>query len=101
MILKFSELAQEDLGDIFAYIHETLANPIAAQDITDGILRVAAQLKDFSELGPSLASLGSRGQSIRYLLASNYLIAYVVLPSHVEIVRILYTHSDYKRILQG
>lgn len=99
MKIQFSALAVRDLDGIFLYILEKLRNPTAAQNTVNGIISLTVHVSDFPKLGAVLSTPNSSNIEIRYMLSGNYLVAYVVEASHIEIVRILYARSDYLRLL--
>lgn len=95
----FSAKAEEDLADIFNYIHRNLDNPVAAQNIVAKILEKVKKLSDFPEMGAHLQRVEAELAGYHYLLADNYLIIYKVADNEVVVLRLLHARSDYMQLL--
>jgi toxin ParE1/3/4 len=100
MKVVFLPAAEQDLGELFAYICNDLQNPIAARNIATKLLRRAQSLAAFPKMGAGLDSVDNRLTGYRYLLVDNYLVVYKVA-DQVSVIRILYARSDYIQLLQG
>ena len=101
MRLQFSSLALQDLDAIFSHINNTLHNPTAARNTIAAIIHTSVRLSDFPRLGAIIKLVNSSNTEVRYIISGSYLIAYVVKPTHIEIVRILYARSDYIKLLDA
>ena len=101
MKLRLLLAAEQDIGKLFLYIRDDLANSIAAQNVAQKILQRIQQLTDFPELGASMTVIDTRLENYRYLIVDNYLIVYRYNRDAIYVIRILYARSDYVRILQG
>jgi plasmid stabilization system protein ParE len=99
--LRLLLAAEQDIEKLFLYIKEDLANPIAAQNIAQKILRRIQQLTNFPELGASMTTIDTRLENYRYLIVDNYLVVYRYDRDALYVVRVLYARSDYVCMLQG
>ena len=52
-------------------------------------------------MGAIIQLANSSNTKIRYIISGSYLIVYVVEPTHIEVVRILYARSDYVKLLDA
>ena len=91
----YSTKALADLDEIFAYISNKLANPIAAETTVNGILDTADMLKEHSEVGKPLYFSEDIFSGYRYLVYKNYLVFYRSNNDTVYIDRVLYGKRDY------
>jgi len=99
--VKISDLAKEDIRDIFIYIRDVLLNPIAAENTTEAILDGISKLDIMPERvakvrDERLAKMGIRGLQIK-----NYTAFFRIKEelSIVDIVRVLYSRRDWQSIL--
>ena len=99
--LYFSEEAQNDLAEIKAYIEEELLNPSAALATVSRIIKSLQILRDYAQAGAPLSSLADTEGDYRFIVSGNYISFYRICGSEVYIDRILYSRSDYLRILFG
>ena len=76
--------AEEDLIDIWLYIAQE--NPSAADRLLDEIEEKFSLLAANPELGPARPNIAD---DCRYFPVGNYLILYRLIPSGVQIVRII------------
>lgn len=100
MKVLLSQVAEQDLGELFSYISNELQNPIAAKNIATKILRRTQSLANFPEMGVGLEDADRRLGGYRYLLIDNYLVIYKIT-DQVSVIRILYARSDYIQLLRG
>ena len=91
----YSPKALSDLDEIFAYISDKLANPVAAESTINGILDTADMLKEHSEIGKPLYFSDDIFSGYRYLIYKNYLVFYRSSNDTAYIDRILYGKRDY------
>lgn len=100
MRVTFSLQALEDLDKISSYIENRLKNPIAAHNTVIKILQRTNLLKNFTDLGKVLEINNDFIKDYRFLNTNNnYLIIYKITGKEVIVVRILYSRSDYKKLL--
>lgn len=99
MKLQFSLLAQQDIDAIFHYISDTLHNHTAASNTLNSIIHVSERISNFPRLGPVIHLVNSSNIEVRYVISGSYLVAYVIEPTHIEVIRVLYARSDYVRLL--
>lgn len=101
MNLSLLHAAEQDIEKLFLYIQDDLANPIAAKNVSQKILKRMQQLTNFPDLGASMVDIDARLVNYRYLIVDNYLVIYRYNKEKIYVVRVLYARSDYVRILQG
>lgn len=101
MRVQFSSLARQDIDGTFSYINNILHNPTAAHNTVAGIINISLRLSEFPKLGTVLPLSNSDNIEIRYIISGNYLIAYMIKPAHLEIIRVLYARSDYLKLLDA
>lgn len=101
-VLKFTELAEDDLISILKYITEILKAPLAAKNLLVEIEDQTKLLKTnpFSYALVFDEYLYSKG--IRSILVKNYNIFYIVKEEEqiVSILRILYARRDWNQLLR-
>lgn len=97
--IHYSELAQQDLDEIFDYISHTLQNPIAAKNTVQGILTEIAELKLHPKSGKKVSLPSGLDSEYRFVMYKNYLAFYRYEENDIYIDRILYGKRDYLRIL--
>jgi len=95
----YSPKALADLDEIFAYISDSLSNPIAAESTINGLLDTADMLKEHSEIGKPLYFSENIFSGYRYLVYKNYLVFYRNSKDTAYVDRILYGKRDYISLL--
>lgn len=98
MKLRYTPEALCDLQEIKRYIKSELHNPTAASRITKAILDGCAQLKQFPEMGVSIAGYET---DLRMLVVESYIALYRIETENVSVGRIINARQDYIRILLG
>ncbi len=99
--LKFAQIAEEDLDEIYSYISTKLFAEMAAVNLMDKIENAIKRLTRF----PFSCSLVSdkllKNRGYRKLIVDNYIVFYLVKEAeqHVIIMRILYGASKYQDVL--
>ena len=71
MILIYTPLARQDLHEIEDYIKNELANPQAAKNTVQRVLKGCSNLKANPKLGLELSSKIGQKTDLRYLIISN------------------------------
>lgn len=99
MKLRYTPEAIFDLQGIRKYIKGTLHNSQAAVRIPKMILDQCAGLKEFPELGVSLAALTGYETDLRMLVCGHFLALYRIDKDAVSVARIINARQDYMRIL--
>ncbi len=99
--LLYSHGALNDLDEIWAYIHNELQKPAAAQRTMSGILNTIEKLRDFSEIGSFLSAITDVESDYRFLVCGKHIAFYRITGTEVHIDRVLYGKRDYMRILFG
>ena len=97
--IHYSELAKQDLDEIYDYISQTLQNPIAAQNTIRGILGEVAELKKHPKSGKKVSLPNGLDSEYRFVMYKNYLAFYHHAENDIYIDRILYGKRDYLKIL--
>ena len=101
MKLRYTPEALCDLQEIKRYIKSELHNPTAANRITKAILNGCARLKQFPELGVSIAAKTGCETNLRMLVVEGYIALYRIEPETVSVGRIINARQDYIHILFG
>lgn len=83
--LRFRPRARADILDI--WLHIGAENPTAADKVTDAIERRLQQLVGHPYSGLLREDIG---QSIRHLVAGQYLAFYRVMPEFIDVLRVLH-----------
>jgi toxin ParE1/3/4 len=94
--LKVAATAEEDLGEIWAYVAEQ--NPDAASNLVKEITSRFATLRDHPHLGRQRNELLV---NLRSFTVKNYLIFYQPSEGGIEILRVLHGSRDIESILEG
>lgn len=97
--IHYSPIALNDLDEIWTYISQSLCNPIAAQNMIDGIMNAVDMLAEQPEMGTPLYFLSGLNSGYRYVIHDNYMAFYRTNRTDVYIDRVLYSKSDYMRVL--
>ncbi len=88
---RLSELAEQDLEDIWVYI--TGQNPLASDKQIVQILDRLPMLAQFPDMGKSQDALL---QGLRSFPVKPYIVFYVKVEDGIEILRILHQSRDYE-----
>lgn len=99
MKIVYTPQAREDLREIKHYISHNLQNPVAAKNVTDGIIKSIHRLSFMQNLGIELSEKIGRETDYRCLFSGNYGIFYIVSDNAVRIYRILDLRTDYMRVI--
>lgn len=86
---KISQLAEQDLEDIWIYLAQN--NQIAADKQIANILNRLPMLAQFPDMGQVRDDLGER---LRSFPVKPYIVFYIKLDNGIEIVRILHNSRD-------
>lgn len=99
--LKFTQIANDDLDQIYRYIAGHLNAEKAAADLMDAIESSIMRLKDFPHSGSPVTDdiLNSRGY--RKLIVQNYIAFYLIdeVEKQVVIMRVLFGARQYEDLL--
>ena len=95
MILRYTPLARQDLHEIEDYIKNDLANPQAAKNTVQRILKGCSNLKDNPKLGLDMSAKIVQKTDLRYLIISNYIAVYKIEKNIINIIRIRDGRTDY------
>lgn len=90
----FSDLAQQDLRNIFAYI--AADNPGAAAKFVAGLKASCQSLAEYPELGERIAQPG--GGAYRRFVVRNYVVFYRIIEDGVEIASVIHGARDITRL---
>ncbi len=95
MILSYTPLARQDLHEIVDYIKNELANPQAAKNTVQRVLKGCSNLKANPKLGLDLTLKIGQKTDLRYLIISNYIAVYRIEKNTIKIIRIRDGRMDY------
>ena len=90
---KISQLAEQDLEDIWVYLAQN--NQIVADKQIANILNRLPMLAQFPDMGQLRDDLGER---LRSFPVKPYIIFYIKFDDGIEIVRILHSSRDIDRL---
>ncbi|MEA5574097.1 type II toxin-antitoxin system RelE/ParE family toxin [Calothrix sp. UHCC 0171] len=91
---KISQLAEQDLEDIWVYLAEN--NQIAADKQIGNILNRLPMLAQFPDMGQIRDDLGKQ---IRSFPVKPYIVFYTKVDDGIEVIRILHQSKDIDRLL--
>ena len=97
--IVFSQLAIDDLDEIWYYISDALKNPSAAENTVNGILDKIDLLEAQPEMGVRLFFDDGLNSGYRYVIYNNYLAFYRIYPDTVYVDRVIYGKRDYMKLL--
>lgn len=99
--IEFSEIATNDLNDIFEYIAINLKSPQSAIKILSSIESAISSLQIMPERYHVYETKKWKERNLRVMTVDNYLVFYI--PTHnnlkVTIIRILYSKRNVKAIV--
>ena len=95
MILSYTPLARQDLHEIEDYIKNELANPQAAKNTVQRVLKGCSNLKANPKLGLDLALKIGQKTDLRYLIISNHIAVYRIEKNTIKVIRIRDGRTDY------
>ena len=99
MKLIYSPQARADLREIKVYIRDTLLNPIAAENVTQKILKSCALLKDNPKLGAELSGRIDKDTDMRYLIINQHIAFYRIDKDVIRVIRIRNARTNYLHII--
>ena len=94
MIIEWTEPAELDLGDIYAYIARDV--PVYAEQFVDRILEVTGLLSDQPFMGREVPE--AQREDVRELLFQNYRIIYLVTAKCLHIIAVVHGSRDLTRM---
>lgn len=102
MKITYKSTALRDIQQKQDYIGTTLKNRLAAQKLTESILRAVSLLADNPRMGVPLSGKFDVDSDLRFLIVSKQLIFYrIENKTQISVVRILDGRQDYMSILFG
>lgn len=97
--VQFSELAINDMDEIWEYIAYVLKDKVAANNTISGILDKTDLLAEQPEIGTQLFFDNNLFSGYRYVIYNNYLAFYRISSNTVFVDRVIYGKRDYMKIL--
>lgn len=99
--LRFTQIANDDLDEIYLYISEHLFAPKAANDLMDDIETLIMRLRDFPCSGSLVADDILNRRGYRKLIVKNYIVFYLINEAEKQavIMRVLYGAQQYENLL--
>ena len=97
--IVFSQLAFDDLDEIWNYISNALKDPFAAENTVNGILDKIDLLEAQPEMGVQLFFDDGLNSGYRYVIYNNYLAFYRIYPDTVYVDKVIYGKHDYMKLL--
>lgn len=89
--------AERDLQQIYDFVAREA--PGRAGHFIDGLFDAIESLAAIADRGPKPRDPTLRNQGYRFLVHSDYLVFYKVLPRQVRIYRVLHGHRAYRGLL--
>ena len=100
--VHYTQVARNDLDEVWSYIAYDLQNVSAAERTVDRIMDAIDRLADYPEIGPALTSIADvREDDYRFLVTGSYITLYRVSGDDVYVDRVLYGRRDYLSLLFG
>lgn len=104
MIYKvlITDMAQKDLDDIFVYINDKFLARQAASNTLSNIKSAILKVAEMPEIGINVSKrLDKEFQSLetlRMVLAGNYLVFYIISNQNLVVLRVLYQRRNWIEI---
>ena len=95
MIPSYTPIARQGLHEIEDYIKNELANPQAAKNTVQRVLKGCSNLKANPKLGLDLALKIGQKTDLRYLIISNHIAVYRIEKNTIKVIRIRDGRTDY------
>ncbi|GAB6273779.1 MAG: hypothetical protein STSR0004_06420 [Peptococcaceae bacterium] len=99
--LTVSELAHQDLDSIISYIAVQLANPAAASNFLDEVVRCYGNLKGNPMMYSKCNDSRLEKEGYRKAVIKNYILVYKVdeIAKTVSVLRFFYGARDYEKLV--
>jgi|SRR5690554_3702308 len=94
MKIEWSEPAELDLSDIYAYIARDV--PVYAEQFIDRIIETTLLLQEQPSMGREVPEADR--QDVRELIFQNYRIIYLMEPDHLYIIAVIHGSRDLTRM---
>lgn len=100
--LEYLPIALNDMLGIVKYIAGELKNPIAAENLSEELVKAAEALMDFPYSNPVYTPMRPLKHEYRKITIKNYLMFYWVEEAEktVTVARVLYGKRDYGKIIE-
>lgn len=95
--LSILPLFEEDLSEIVDYITDRLRNPAAAERLVDDVENAILERLSCAESFEPYHSSRERQHSYYRIQVRNFTVFYVVIGNTMEVRRILYSSSNWKK----
>ena len=97
--INFTPDAIDDMKKIKEYITEELSSEKSLINTIARIVKHIRKLADFPEIGSHLSSIINFEVPYRYLVCEKYIAFYIIDGDCVHIIRVLYHHRNFNKIL--
>jgi plasmid stabilization system protein ParE len=100
--VHITDVAEEDIQKTVTYIADTLKAPIAAHNLLDEIEKYERLLSDTPNMFSFVPDSYLRAKGIKYVMIKRYMLFYAIDEDKnmVNVIRFLYGHRDWKRLLE-
>ncbi|MCR4961513.1 MAG: type II toxin-antitoxin system RelE/ParE family toxin [Lachnospiraceae bacterium] len=97
-----TEIAENDIDEIFGYIAIELANPDAASDFADKLEKELAKLCKSPKNGRPVENEFLKRDDVRRILVGNYIVYYIIDDDKdlIVVLRVVYNRRDQGQILK-
>lgn len=93
-------IASVDIEGICKYISIDLANPIATNKFLEELEDTFQRIIVFPKMYPTVNNDFIKDQSLRKAIVKNYIIFYKIDDKTIQVIRVLYSGSDYPTFLK-
>ena len=93
-------IASADIESICKYISIDLANPIATNKFVEELEDTFQRITVFPKMYPTVNNEFIKDQSLRKALVKSYIIFYKIDDKTIQVIRVLYSGSDYPTLLK-
>lgn len=100
--LEFLPIALRDMIEITDYISDELKNPIAADNLSEELVKAAEGLTEFPYSNPVYVPMKPLKYEYRKIAVKNYLMFYRVDEKNktVAVTRVIYGKRDYGKFME-
>lgn len=100
LTLNISPKADSDLNEIGHYLGVEQHNPEAANRIIQSIMETLLLLPQFPQLGKSCTEFTDLIPNLMFLTAEGYLLYYRCDEDSIDVIRIVHSHRERRRVLE-
>lgn len=95
--LRYASLFYKDLYEITQYIKEKLKNPQAANNLLEKVMDAIAERSYSPKSYEKYTSIKNRKEDYYKIYVKNYIVFYVIKGNIIEVRRMLFGKSNFKK----